>query len=362
MNVAKDYFLVEIDKEAQNQKRGKVGSIEIPENYQDMAYNLQYGTVVEIGPKAAKQFPEVCVGDILIFHHHVEYKPRTEGDHNYNDHHLIETLENNNELRIVNISREVFGVMKLETQEIIPFKNMVFCHEHFKQADFQLTAGGIYISDAWEESMEAMNEKLEDLKQQAINLQSSSQFKDVANNKDAVNQLHNSIMAINKEREELSRKINQEKYMELTLLFINPETCKEWGYDMQPGDKIFAHSFALYPLDIDGVRFTLVVKDYIALIKTKDMKSFTPLHDRVVVIPEEIEKTTKGGIIIPGTVQNKPNKGVVKYIGPGKANEPTTLKAGDKVLFGKGAGTDINFDDDKKYLLMREGDIYGSYK
>lgn len=82
----------------------------------------------------------------------------------------------------------------------------------------------------------------------------------------------------------------------------------------------------------------------------------TPLHDRVIVKPEQAEEKTKGGIIIPDTAKEKPQRGLVVAAGPGKKEEPVTVKKGDAVLYGKYAGTEIQIDG-QQYLIMRESDI-----
>ena len=85
---------------------------------------------------------------------------------------------------------------------------------------------------------------------------------------------------------------------------------------------------------------------------------FKPLHDRVVLRRLEGEEKTKGGIIIPDTAKEKPQKGIIVAVGPGKKkDEPMTVKTGDKVLYGKYAGTEITYEG-KEYLIMREADIY----
>ena len=81
-----------------------------------------------------------------------------------------------------------------------------------------------------------------------------------------------------------------------------------------------------------------------------------PLADRVLVEPAAAETTTISGIIIPDTAQEKPQKGIVVAVGPGKKDEPTTVKIGDSVLYGKYSGTDLNLDG-KDYMIMRESDI-----
>jgi chaperonin GroES len=82
-----------------------------------------------------------------------------------------------------------------------------------------------------------------------------------------------------------------------------------------------------------------------------------PLSDRVVVEPAQAEEKTAGGIIIPDTAKEKPQKGKVVAVGPGKKDEPLTVKLGDLILYGKYGGTDITIGD-KDYLIMRESDIY----
>ena len=81
-----------------------------------------------------------------------------------------------------------------------------------------------------------------------------------------------------------------------------------------------------------------------------------PLADRVLVEAAAAEDKTAGGIIIPDTAKEKPQKGTVVAVGPGKKDEPMTVKVGDNVLYGKYAGTEITIDG-TNYLIMRESDI-----
>lgn len=84
--------------------------------------------------------------------------------------------------------------------------------------------------------------------------------------------------------------------------------------------------------------------------------NITPLHDRVIVQAAAAEEKTAGGIIIPDTAKEKPQRGIVIAAGPGKKDEPMTVKSGDTVLYGKYAGTEISLEG-KDYLIMRESDI-----
>lgn len=81
-----------------------------------------------------------------------------------------------------------------------------------------------------------------------------------------------------------------------------------------------------------------------------------PINDRVVVKPAPAEEKTKGGIIIPDTAKEKPQRGEIVAVGPGKDGNKMNVKVGDIVLYGKYAGQELNHDG-HDYLIMREDDI-----
>ncbi|HRE57807.1 MAG: co-chaperone GroES [Candidatus Kapaibacterium sp.] len=88
----------------------------------------------------------------------------------------------------------------------------------------------------------------------------------------------------------------------------------------------------------------------------------TPLHDRVIVRPSAPEEVTTGGIIIPDTAKEKPMQGEIIAVGPGKVTDDgkqaaLQVKVGDKVLYGKYAGTEISVSGEE-LLIMRESDIF----
>jgi chaperonin GroES len=90
---------------------------------------------------------------------------------------------------------------------------------------------------------------------------------------------------------------------------------------------------------------------------------FQPLHDRVVVKRIEPDEKSKGGIIIPDSVKEKPQEGEVLAVGKGARNEtgkitPLDVKTGDRVLFGKWSGTEVKIDD-QDLLIMKESDLMG---
>src|SRR5438874_12894278 len=93
---------------------------------------------------------------------------------------------------------------------------------------------------------------------------------------------------------------------------------------------------------------------------TKTSTKVTPLSDRVVVRALEETEQMRGGLFIPDTAKEKPMQGEIIAIGPGKYEDgklvPMTVKAGDKVLYGKYSGTEVTLDDEQ-YLILRESDV-----
>jgi chaperonin GroES len=98
-------------------------------------------------------------------------------------------------------------------------------------------------------------------------------------------------------------------------------------------------------------------------IKIKNMSkiNITPLADRVIIKQAAAETTTASGIIIPDTAQEKPQKGSVIAVGKGTKDNPITVKAGNTVLYGKYAGTELKHEGED-YLIMKESDILAIIK
>lgn len=92
------------------------------------------------------------------------------------------------------------------------------------------------------------------------------------------------------------------------------------------------------------------------------MASIKPLGDRVLIQADVAEEVTSSGLYIPDTAKEKPQQGSVIAVGPGKVENGTkvemTVNSGDKVLYGKYAGTEVTIDGNE-YLIMRESDIVG---
>lgn len=87
-----------------------------------------------------------------------------------------------------------------------------------------------------------------------------------------------------------------------------------------------------------------------------------PLHDRVIVKRQEEEKTTAGGIVLPGSATEKPSQGEIVAVGEGKLldngqRQALNVKVGDKIIFGKYSGSEVKIDGEE-YIIMREDEIF----
>ena len=85
---------------------------------------------------------------------------------------------------------------------------------------------------------------------------------------------------------------------------------------------------------------------------------FRPLHDRVLIKVLDSEEKTAGGIIIPDTAKEKPQRGKVVAVGAGTSDHKMNVKVGDSILYGKYSGTELTISD-TDYLIMKESDIFG---
>src|SRR5579864_3261483 len=120
---------------------------------------------------------------------------------------------------------------------------------------------------------------------------------------------------------------------------------------------------SLSVLEVNKAQQQVCLQEYSDAIPREDLTmtvQIAPLHDRVLVRRFEEKETAKGGIIIPDTAKEKPQKGEVIAVGAGKFEKghrvPLDVKAGDRILFGKYTGNDITMDD-QEYLILREEDI-----
>lgn len=350
--------------------------LENPEHLRDMRHNLQFGEVLDIGSEAAISFPHAKKGDLLLFHHSVEYKPRTENDPFYNDYHLIDHDKKGNEIRLVSCEFEVMGVLKLKpAPTIIPHPRWVFCHYKIQKASMQMDGKtGLWLPDQWNQTIEDLSNKLEELKAQIQEITSSTVMKqrESEENYKELALIRHTVNLINQERRKLTKKMHSPRLVEVTVLFYNNESTEKLGYDLIAGDKVICDFHSLYPFDIQGVCYSLArVGSIEGVIFNKQSSSkrklprmekhelyelFEPLHDRIVVLPFEQEVLSGGGIIIPETADAKPSRGVIIACGPGTKDKPMQAKRGDVILYNKHDGAEMEYNGNK-YLSMKEDGI-----
>jgi chaperonin GroES len=122
---------------------------------------------------------------------------------------------------------------------------------------------------------------------------------------------------------------------------------------LQIATKFCWHKFCRY--GVNRIRIRVKLKNKI-FNKQGVFMAIKPIGERVLIESLEAETKTAGGIIIPDNAQEKPQQGKVIAVGDGTAEVKLTLKAGDKVLYGKYAGTEITYEG-KKYIVMKESDV-----
>lgn len=334
MKAIKNAVFVLIDKKAQNEKRSKIGSLYIPENYQFMAYNLQYGPVVSIGESVKKTFPSLQKGDILIFHHSIEYKPRENGDLNHNDVNLIDRLDNNDEIRRVDITEKCFGYVSLSEEKIIPHPKYIFCTKDHKHSEFQKRSNGIYLANEWKLNAEAAQQKLERLGHELTGLVETEKGKlktreqilqrplstvEIKSKESEIykftEELRGRMNEIRKEQKELTDKIHATTYSDVKVLNVNSETAQFLGVDIKAGDTLTVNENTIYPLSFMGLNYTIVNKFFIAAVnKVNLVNGFTIIKQikekqyREFIIPDSVDQKLKLALIIKSSDTELENK------------------------------------------------------
>lgn len=254
--VNKQYILVRIDKAAQKKKREKVGNIYLPVNFTYMAYNLQYGEILQIGATAAKNYPDAKVGDIAIFHHHIEGS--------YEDHapeYLLETMPNGDEHRLIDCNNfssdyKIFAIIK-DGGTLIPSPYFVFVSQMITPIKRKFVSD-LIAGSGYEPSEDELRQKLEQLLAHQRVLDESLQSETSV---DKSQQIVNAIADIGRERERITQFLNSDKFVKTKVTFINPETYKELGIDI--GDEVVVTEGLLYGLEIMGNKFLVMRKDFI---------------------------------------------------------------------------------------------------
>lgn len=258
MVVNKHFILVHIDKKKQLAKKEKMGNIFIPPAYEYMLYNLQHGTIAQIGKKAGALFPEAEVGDLALFHHTVEHKPLR----------LAKVALNGDEYRLAHITdqdmnNQVYGVIKKDGR-LIPMKPYLFIEPAINVFRKRPVSNSLLIGKAanideemWDDD-ERLKLKLADNKKRIEELDKTMWYEPDEKKKDDINRV---LFALEMETEELSIFMQKPKLASATAAFIHPEVSKTTG--VVSGDPVIVQKELLIPFGIDQRLFFITYMDYV---------------------------------------------------------------------------------------------------
>lgn len=257
MQAVGNHIIVHIDKAKQKKLQDSMEGIQLPPNYVFMKFNLQHGTILSIGPDAAKAFPELSIGDIAIFHHSVEH----------NENHFIKSLDNGDELRGVRVfaaddedsqDNQVYGVIK-SSGKLISHPDWIFVSQPKRSIaakyvpEIEMVNRELFTSNGY------LIAQMEMLGQQIDQLQQTSKGTfDIYKRK----QIDDKCREYNKERESVSRFINKEKIVETTVLFCPPNSLEKFGFD--EGSLVsVTHADGLIPLSLQGILYFLAMTQFV---------------------------------------------------------------------------------------------------
>lgn len=262
MRINRQFILVRIDKVKQNASREKTGNIFLPQSFIFMKYNLQYGEIVQIGPKALATYPFMEVGDIAVFKHIIEEEDwRVLGKEDHPDHPGKFLMKN--ELRVIDTGsgRELFAVIKPDgTWKVNDL--YIFVNPDVKpvsQAYTSALAEGVDI-DYWADDQKLMA-KIESLKMDEANIKEQLE---VTKNTDKFEELYKYLSRNAVEREQVTKLIHSKKSCKAVIELIGDNISKQMG--LVPGDTIMVDDIKLlYPLCVLGKTYQLIDNNYISL-------------------------------------------------------------------------------------------------
>ena len=254
------YFLVKVLIEDENKKQGKSGRFDLLPEYAYMQRNTQCGEIVKIGKGAAKEFPESKIGDTIIFHHFVqgmankvsEKLVTSDKDYNY---YFVSGKE------ISRDRNECYGIYDGKT--IIPHSEYIFLEKEVTapisntiSKDFAVNSktsvskGGIITFDKWEDKRETTEEKLAQLKEEALSLAKNNMTREVM---EGIQQKEN-------EQTVLSAQMNKKEYKPYKVVYSNSEVIKN-------NDTVYALNQACNTLvEFMGVEYRVVEVKYVGAI------------------------------------------------------------------------------------------------
>lgn len=260
MQVTKPYIFIRIDKKAQKEKRERISALILGSpQYAFMARNLQYGTVLQIGELAQKNYPDAQIGDTILFQHTIE------GDIETGCERIIDREPDGNEVLYLDGSNaldnyEIYGVVKPDGT-LIPAQKYVFLKTVIREIKARPFSSLIFQNEDFELSDDQVRIKLEELTEECEKLKET--LKSI-NHKDDRASLIKDLDYKYGERDRMTKYLNDPRLAEATVFAINSLTSRE--YEVKEEDRIVTFQSYLYPLEVMGSRFLLAEREDILAV------------------------------------------------------------------------------------------------
>lgn len=265
--VTKHLMLVKIDKRLQRDRREKMtldngGELLLSSLWIDMARNLQFGIIEQIGFRALEHYPFAEIGDIAVFRHTVEEEP----------HKLLTTDEEGNEHRVVdclddNMNHELYGILKSDGK-LIPSPFFLFldtkCTPLLKEETSTLLNGlNINPMDTQEikRRIESINEEIAPLIETAKSIVPAHGYLTSQRMSDKLEEIDKQIGRKKSEQQQLTKIMHEDRYAHTPVRYINEDAATE--LNIQAGERVIVDLRSLYPLEFYGHKFLLMHKNYV---------------------------------------------------------------------------------------------------
>ena len=263
------YFMVKVNIKKQAERKEKIGMFYTSPEHQYMIYNTEWGEVVGIGTKANRDFPEVEIGDTLIYHHFVQNESKEKAK----EKHLIHEDDEYYYYLVTSSSfngrrNETYGVIKGNT--IIPHPDFIFLEldrpketyasiENFEGAKMSISKGGLLLFSQWESSEEEITDKMQKIKSETQNL--------------AKHNLHRpgvaqAVLRKEEEMEMLSRELNRIKILPYTVYKTHYSLSEKFKKNIKQGDIIYVEDKAAEKIvSVRDKKYRVVPIQYISYTK-----------------------------------------------------------------------------------------------
>lgn len=264
---ANPYFLIRINKQKAEEKKGKIGNIFINSNGVAMTRNMQQGEIVDISEVGREAFPTPKIGDILIFHHFVEGMGKSDAaqthfvheDKKYNYYVVSPVIHNGKR-------NEIYGA--IIDGQIVPHPNFVFfekkgtpieggVNKHVNQSVTQ-TKGGLFVFNGWEDSREKKTARMEEIK---------AEIQEISSKNTMTPRLKAALSAMEEEMNRISLDLNKKTYIPLKVAHAPAVLSDCFDRQLKSGDVLYVFNRAAETtIDIQNREYIVVEIKYIGFL------------------------------------------------------------------------------------------------